>query len=495
MTPSAPAPRGSKEKFMKPSYGVAAVLAIVGAAALPGGVAKAATPLISSQADIFDARGDSAASTYCIDAPAILIGQQICGGFLRSTVTATSDPRGFALAGLAPVPKLSSVPLLIPSNVQGIPVPEQVQEGLKQIKFSNIPSQCQAAFPELNEGDSDQTCGGPTYGDGALGFIGSGVNAHVTSTGDEANPTQTRTIGDSRAANAELPGLQSSYDDVRARSESGLNTNGIPTGSGHMDAHRISIASGLFAVEGIVSDTKVAFAGTKDTTAVSSSFKYASASFAGIPVDITPTGLVLATEKVPADQAKALTDQLNTALANNNGFGVKLLPAPPVEVTDSLARASSGGIQVNYRGSTGTDVVYTQTIGVTWAQVSAVAASGLASAASTEPAAGAAPSAALPTGSDVDTAAAPGADLPSTDFALGTTPSATDLAGLDSTVAAAPTQTVQTFGNQALLTGFPGVPESLSSSRVKDIYPVFCLLMLATLVVARFRRVPFSKAG
>lgn len=484
---------------MKPSYGVAAVLAIVAATAIPGGAAKAATPIITSQADIFDARGDSAASTYCIDAPAILIGQQICGGFLRSQVTATSDPRGFALAGLAPVPKLSSVPLLIPSNVQGIPVPEQVQQGLKQIKFSNIPSQCQAAFPELNEGDGDQTCGGPTYGDGALGFIGSGVNAHVSSTGDAANPTQTRTIGDARVINADLPGLQSSYDNVRALSESGLNQDGIPTGSGHMDAHRISIASGLFIVEGIVSDTKVAFAGTKDTTAANTSFKYSSASYAGIPVDITPTGLVLATDKVPADQAKALTDQLNAALANNNGFGVKLLPAPPIEVNDSLARASSGGIQVTYRGSTGTDVVYTQTIGATWAQVSAVASSGSTSAdtssASTGAAAsGAAPSATLPSGSGVDAAAAPDASLPSTDFAMGTTPGATDLAGLG-TVAAAPTQTLQTFGNQALLTGFPGLPESLSSSRVKDIYPVFCLLMLATLVVARFRRVPFSKAG
>src|SRR5207253_2523816 len=125
---------------MKWSYGIASVSAVLVAGSLPGGIAKAAEAKVSSNAAIFDARADSAASSYCIDAPAVLVGQQICGGFLRSTVTATSDPRGFALAGLAPIPKLSSVPLLIPNNFQGVPVPEQVQSGLKQIRFSNVPS-------------------------------------------------------------------------------------------------------------------------------------------------------------------------------------------------------------------------------------------------------------------------------------------------------------------------------------------------------------------
>jgi hypothetical protein len=98
---------------------------------------------------------------------------------------------------------------LVPNNFQGVPVPEQAQAGLKQIRFNNIASQCQAAFPELNPGDSDQTCRGPTSGDSALGFVGSGANARVYSTGDEVNPTQTHTAADSRAGYADLTGLQS----------------------------------------------------------------------------------------------------------------------------------------------------------------------------------------------------------------------------------------------------------------------------------------------
>lgn len=492
---------------MKGSYGIAAVVAILGATVLPGGVAKAATPLISSNADIFDARADSAASSYCIDAPAVLVGQQICGGFLRSTVTATSDPRGFALGGLAPAPKISSVPLLIPNNFQGIPVPEQVQAGLKQIRFNNIPSQCQAAFPELNPGDSDQTCGGPTTGDTALGFIGSGANARVYSTGDSDNPTQTRTSADSRAAYANLTGLQSTYDNVRSLSESGLNANGDPAGTARMNAGRVVIA-GLLTIDNIVSATNVAFNGTKSGTAANTVFKYGGAAFAGIPVEITPQGLTLATEQVPAEQAAAMTKQLNMVLENNNGFGVKLLPAPPLEKTGSLVRATSGGIQVSYRGSTGTDITYTQTLGVTFAQVSAVPAGG-GDLGVSPGAAGSTETAGAATGGDLAGVATDTTGLDAvtgdaglaTNFGVGATPTdaafgATDpsLSTGDVVTATGPvTQSLRAVGDQALLTGFPTAVQSLDSSRLQDMYPVFCLLLLVALVAARFRRIPFTK--
>ena len=490
---------------MKGSYGIAAVVAILAATALPGGVAKAATPLISSNADIFDARADSAASSYCIDAPAVLVGQQICGGFLRSTVTATSDPRGFALGGLAPAPKISSVPLLIPNNFQGIPVPEQIQAGLKQIRFNNIPSQCQAAFPELNPGDSEQTCGGPTYGDSALGFIGAGANARVVSTGDAENPTQTRTLADSRAAYANLTGLQSTYDNVRSIAESGLNSNGDPAGAARMNAGRVVIAGGLLTIDNIVSVTNVVFNGTESGAAANTAFKYGAAALAGIPVEITPQGLTLATDQVPADQVAAMTAQLNTILENNNGFGVKLLPAPPIEKSASLVRATSGGIQVSYRGSTGTDITYTQTLGVTFAQVSAVPAGGGSFGVSPD-AAGTTDTAA--TGADLAGATTDTTGLDAitgdglaTDVGVGATPldaafGATDpsLGTSDLVTASGPvTQTLQAVGDQALLTGFPTTVQSLSPSRVQDLYPVFCLLLLVTFMAARFRRIPFPK--
>lgn len=494
--------RRMKENTMKGTYGIAAVLAIVAATALPGGVAKAATPIISSNADIFDSRADSAAVSYCIDAPAVLIGQKICGGVLRSTVTATSDPRGFALGGLAPAPKLSSVPLLIPNNVQGIPIPQQVQDSLK-IRTNNIPSQCQAAFPELNPGDSDQTCGGPTIGDTELGVIASGSNARVTSTGDAQNPTQTRTIADSRAASVNLTGLQSTYDNVRSVSESGLNTNGDPTGRARMNAARVVVLGGVLVIDDIVSATTIAFNGTKEGTAVNTSFSYAGATVAGIPVEITPDGLVLATEKVPADQVKALTTQLNTVLANNNGFGVKLLPAPPIEVTPSLVRATSGGIEVTYSGSTGTDVTYTQIIGTTFAQVSAVPtgdAGDFAVTPSTDASSGTSDTSAgshLSTDTTgVEAATGVAGLLPS--FGVGATPVDSAVGVFDpsldpATSTGVVTQSLRAVGDQALLAGFPIPAQALDSSRVQDMYPVFCLLLLLALVAARFRRIPFSK--
>jgi hypothetical protein len=452
---------------------------------------------VASNASIFDARADGAAATYCIDMPAVLVGQQICGGVLRSTVTATTDPRGFALGGLAPVPKLSSVPLIIPKNVQGIPVPDQVQAGLKQISFTNIPSQCQAAFPVISEGDNDQTCGGPTSGDSGTGIIASGANARVFTTGDEANPTQTRTTADSRVAKAILTGLQAEYENVRSLSDSGLNTDGNPAGTATMNANRISFLSGAFVINDISSLTKVVFNGTKQGAAALTSFSYGGASFAGIPVNITAKGLELATQNIPTDQVATLTDQLNKALANNNGFGVKLLPAPPIVMDSSIAKATSGGIEVTYRGSTGTDVVYTQDIGITSAQVSAVSAAGAASAQSAGPATAAAPATVgFPAVATPADSTAPDSAIPATvgDFSA---PASTDVVGGSANQESNPASgiavtTNRQIGNRALLAAFP-VTQPLPSSRLKNIYPAFCVLLFASVAIAYLRRRPIGR--
>jgi hypothetical protein len=342
----------------------------------------------------------------------------------------------------------------------------------------------------VNEGDNDQTCGGPTYGDTALGFIGAGANAHVFTTGDEADPTQTRTTADSRAAFANLTGLQATYDNVRALSGSGLNSDGNPMGDARMNAGRVTFLGGAFSIDNIVSATRVVFNGTKAGSAVSTSFTYGGASFAGIPVEITPDGLTLATEQVPADQVRAMTQQLNTLLDNNNGFGVKLLPAPPVEIDDSLARATSGGIQVTYRGSTGTDVVYTQTIGVTSAQVSAVAASfgELAAGLDSDVSTGAI---------EVTPAVTDGAtaDLGISDLAAGDLPALDEVGAVQPGGTGIPTVELQRqVGDQALLASFPS-SEALPSARLKDIYPAFCILLVAAFVFTRLRRRPLRESG
>src|SRR5205823_1888229 len=76
---------------------------------------------------------------------------RVCGGNLESTAVATSDPRGYSLAGLAPVPAAASIGLVIPNNdpITGTPVPDDVKEALKSFDFSNTPSQCQASYPPV----------------------------------------------------------------------------------------------------------------------------------------------------------------------------------------------------------------------------------------------------------------------------------------------------------------------------------------------------------
>ena len=46
------------------SYGITAAAAVLLAGALPGGLAKAASTAVQSNAAVFDARADSAASSY-----------------------------------------------------------------------------------------------------------------------------------------------------------------------------------------------------------------------------------------------------------------------------------------------------------------------------------------------------------------------------------------------------------------------------------------------
>src|SRR5205814_15868 len=62
---------------------------------------------------------------------------RVCGGTLRSTAVATSDPRGYSLAGLAPVPAAASIGLVIPNNdpITGTPVPDDVKGALKSFDF------------------------------------------------------------------------------------------------------------------------------------------------------------------------------------------------------------------------------------------------------------------------------------------------------------------------------------------------------------------------
>src|SRR5438105_11431128 len=63
----------------------------------------------------FDARGVASTGTFCV-LFARAYPLRVCGGNLESTALATSDPRGYSLAGLAPVPVAASRGLVMPST-------------------------------------------------------------------------------------------------------------------------------------------------------------------------------------------------------------------------------------------------------------------------------------------------------------------------------------------------------------------------------------------
>jgi hypothetical protein len=481
-------------------------VAVLGAACLPAVAALAAGNPTQATASAFDARGTASPESYCLDVPTVLVGQKICGGVLQSNIIATTDPRGFALAGLAPVPKLSSVPLLIPATVPviGIPVPAQVQDALKQVKYDNTPSQCQALFPALNDGDEDRTCGGPTGGDAAAGFVASGANAHVQSTGSENDSTQTRTMAESRASDVRLPGLQSTSKAVYASAEGGLNAKGVPTSVSDVKTGEITAVSGLITIRGVRSRTAVSFDGTKANTAVSSTFSYSGASVLGIPVEITKDGLTVATSQVPVAQAAALTAQLNAVLRDNKGFGVELLPAPPIQVQANQVSASSGGILVTYK-SANPEATVSMLIGATQAQVAAVpladessgagdsgsgATGGGGGGGGSTGVLGGGGSGGGSTGTDSGVAVAPGLGTGSLPDPGVTVPDPTVAGGETSTGA---TGTKTTLGNQALLQGFT-TKSLLSSSRLRNLYPAFCALLLGSFFLSRFRRRPVFEA-
>jgi hypothetical protein len=486
----------------------AAALVLLAAAASPGAVALAAgaagTNAVVAQ---FDARAQASPGAYCVDIPQVLVGQKICGGMIQSSITATTDPRGFALAGLAPVPKLSSVPLLVPQTVPvaGLPVPKEVQDAIKQVKYDNTPTQCQALFPVLAAGDGDRTCGGPTAGDAPLGFIASGANAHVQSSGDADVVTATHTIAESRAADVRTPGLQSTGKGVYALAEGGLNDDGVPTSVADVRQDEITLVSGLVTIQGIRSRTIVSFDGTKAGTSAKTTFSYRRASVVGIPVDITPNGLVVSTNSVPAPQVKALTAQLNTLLKNNGGLGIELLPAPPIKADDSQVSASSGGILVTYTSKDPTEVTYSQLIGHTQASVGAVPLDGADGGSDGGTDGGLDGGGAIGGDPGIDTgsgggdggigggsggvAIPPGLDGGSTpgevvDGGSGPDPSLAPEGGSGSGGG-----TGQSLGNPRAISGFTPV-SLMSANQLRNLYPAFCLLLLGSLVASRIRRRP-----
>jgi hypothetical protein len=442
----------------------------------------------------FDARANASPYNYCLDIPQVLIGQKICGGGLQSDSTATSDPRGLALAGIAPVPKASSLSLAIPNRIPllNAPIPPEVTDSIKKFEFENTPLQCQAVYPPVRPVDADRTCGGPTAGDGQMGFVASGSNARVQSTGASSDPMSTHTVAQSRAYDISIPGLQSTTKNTYSLAESGIDRTGVPTATADLRTQEFDFAAGLLNIEGLRSQTSVATDGTRAGTRVSSLFSYASATVFGVPVTITTKGLQLAGQLIPDSLAPTYTKVLNDALASIPSLSIRLLPAPPVADKNGLISAQSAGIEITYRSNkdngpfkgTPLEGEVHQILGQSVASVSAVADD-----AASSDLAGTTTQTTGPLGPDHRTALTP-ADTgdpqpPATFPAAAPAESLLPGPGDANTATLSPTEISIGGGVRAQ---FAAANQTLSVHGVRNLYPGLVLLVLVTFLATRLRR-------
>ena len=458
----------------------------------------------------FDARGVASTGTFCV-LFARAYPLRVCGGNLESTAVATSDPRGYSLAGLAPVPAAASIGLVIPNNdpITGTPVPDDVKEALKSFDFSNTPSQCQASYPPVKDGDDERTCGGPTAGDRNLGLLGSEINGHAKTSAAANDPFSTRSEATSRANEAEIPNLQAKMRSVRSFAQAGLNPDGRPQGFSEVNIADLLMFGNVVHLSGIRSTTAVASDGTEPGTTAVSTFGIASATVAGIGVVIGPDGVSVA-GKPAGDPALVgqLTKQVNEALAKAGGVSLKMLPAPPVRNENGRVTAASGALEITYHPEPETEVLYR--VGYTTAAVNSTSTAAEA-AVPDVPASGAPPATPPATESAApnDTTAAAGSasspvssgeSSPATFAAASggsfpTPPAANAPAGFEP----APTGglTPEAAAGAARITGdprllhrplLPAMSTTLPPSRLKLLFPGYAALVAAAAVLAKARR-------
>jgi len=322
----------------------------------------------------FDARAVASVGSFCFLAPQAVYPVQVCGGDLESTTIATSDPRGFAFGGIAPVPISSSIGLLVGEKdpILGLPIPEGVRAALQSFDFGNTPTQCMAKFPAVGEGDDRRTCGGPSVVDDDAGVKASAFNGVVRSQGDLGRPLSPQAEATSRASEVAVPQVKVVARNAYARSTSGVVTDGRASGAAEMSIDELILASGAVRFAGIRSTTTVLSDGTTEGSASSTSFVIGSAFVAGIPVIIDERGVHVADNHAPGPSLGEIAATVNKTLADAGGLSLRLIPPPEASKQFGRVVARSGGLQIRFNSATPTAVNITYDVGVTSAGVSAV---------------------------------------------------------------------------------------------------------------------------
>lgn len=466
--------------------GAAALTVTAGLAVLPGTAAAADSRYIT-----FDTRASGAILDFAALVPDALP-LEATGGVLAASATARQGPNGLGIAGVAPVPALTSLGIIIPQKdpVTGQPIPQQLQDGARSIDYTKFPNYCQASFPASASTASVASCGGPAQDNQSLGFTLDALSGQVTAEGDDADAFSAVTRAVSRGAGAGVSTIGVQISNFEGKATSGLNTQGVPEALSSATIGGFRLLGETVRLDGIHSETDIAYDGTKEGYAGTSSFSVQKASIFGVPVTIDAQGFSVGGQNAGDPTAtQALIDRINAAF-NLKEFTMRTFPPTALSREGSKVSMSSGGIEFSYL----TDKVrYSGRIGYTAASVVAVPSATTSGGTTSADTSGTA------AGGFADGAAAGG--ISPTTGAVDSIGAVPDLAGgaVGSTSVPAPAGVVgfaQQAGNTMLLTGVPvSAAVILPAENLNDLYVAFAAVVGLTAVLCRVRAIPFLRRG
>jgi hypothetical protein len=455
----------------------------------------------SSRFITFDARTVGAIFDFSQLVPDI-VPVEVTGGVLASSAQARQGPKAFGTAGMAPIPILTSLGLIIPQKdpIAHQPIPQQFQDAARSVDYTKMPGYCQAAFPTSPSTSTNAECGGPSQDNGDLGFTADGAEGRVTARANPDDDSSAVTSSNSRGASASITALAANLRNYDAESNAALNSDGVPEAISRATADGVSLLGNTVRIDGIHSETDIAYDGTPGGLASRSSFAVAAASIFGVPIVIDQNGISAAgSNGGDPRSAQDLIARLNDAM-HVHDFTMRLFPATPLKQNGSEVTAGSAGIQFSYR----TDAVhYDGRIGYTQASVVAVpkpqGVAETAPAASTANAsaqnAGPAPLAPVTTegAAPMTAAAAPVAAEPAADNPTVSAPAAVVAVPSASTVQAAttpPAVNLNFVGDQHRLTRLATMAYTRpSANHVAELYIAFGGLLALIAVLCCLRSV------
>lgn len=483
----------ARRGFRRMSLGAAGLGSVVltlgaGSAVLPGSASAA-----SAQYVTFDSRAVGAIFDFTALAPDALP-LEATGGVLAAIASARQGPLALGIAGVAPVPALTSVGIIVPQKdpVTGQPLPQQIQDGARSIDYTKLPNYCQASFPISGSTTAEATCGGPSQADPSLGFTVDAASGRVSASGDPDDAFSAVTEATSRGAGAGVSAVGVAISNYEGKATTGLNIQGVPEALSSATIAGFRLLGDTVRLDGIHSETDIAFDGTKEGYAGTSSFSVQKASIFGVPVTIDSQGFTVAGQNAGDPAAtKALIDQLNSAFQLEQ-FTLRTFPPTALTRDGSKVSMSSGGIEFSYL----TDSVrYSGRIGYTAASVVAVPTSTTGGGTDTVGGAssGAAPS--LSGAGSADPTAA-GVDSIGTASGIGAVPGTGTVPTANISTPAGAVGFAQQAGNTVLLSGIPvGAVVALPAEHLNDLYLAFAAVVALAAVLCRVRAIPFLRRG